>query len=95
MMRMFTILLLLIIVFLTGMIIGIDREQQSMGILDGSMIEFEEVKEDEIVLTEHLEEDTDSPLHVTQKTAIFLEKGVKGFYEVVVEVLYQFSTLFF
>lgn len=34
-------------------------------------------------------------LTLTQKTASFLEVGVKGFYNVVVDVLYQFSKLFF
>jgi len=37
----------------------------------------------------------DGQIHTTQKVASFLEKGVKGFYEIVVEVLYQISSLFF
>lgn len=35
------------------------------------------------------------PEHFTEKTASFLETAVKGFYEVVVEILYQISALFF
>lgn len=37
----------------------------------------------------------DGPENTTQKTASMLETVIKGFYDLVVEILYQFSEVFF
>jgi|SRR5690625_849271 len=104
MVRSFVYLLLLIVVFLTGMLLGIDRERD--------MVSSPEASESILSPSEsNLSTDDDSPFdesnqsevaneieakpHFTQKAASFLEGGVKGFYEVVVEILYQISRLFF
>lgn len=64
---------------------------------------FEEEKEEEVIIVNESpeqEEEEDmaenaSALSMTQKTASVLEMGVKGFYEMVVDVLYQIAQLFF
>lgn len=99
-MRSFVVLLMLVIVFLVGMIIGIEREQVTSNEKDD-----EQVEEISIVSIEHEEanipeastsqEDIDKSLHLTQKTASVLETSIKGFYNIIVEILYQFSKLFF
>lgn len=111
MIRSFIYLLLLIVVFLSGMILGMER--------DGLIVsdERENEHEDMISLPAQLSasNNDDQPIHVvdpdddkssknvldintkphfTQKIASFLETGVKGFYEIIVEVLYQMSRLF-
>lgn len=101
--RFFVFLLLFAVVFLSGMVMGIDRENAQMEIekiinlfesKETPQVEEEMILEEEIVSTEQ-SIDMDGPVHLTQKTASFLEAGVKGFYEIIVEVLYQISTIFF
>lgn len=58
----------------------------------------EEVKERELEIEKAKALQTaqiNEPSHFTEKTASFLETAVKGFYEVVVEILYQISSLFY
>lgn len=103
MVRFFIHLLLFVIVFLSGMLFGIDREHAQFNIpTNFESINPEKIEEephatshpDDIIIVEE-SADMDTPVHATQKTASFLEAGVKGFYEVVVDILYQISTLFF
>ena len=103
MVRSFVVLLLLVVVFLTGMLLGMDREQDVLpqnfqkemetsdaiaDRIDNEMVDLEKVTE-----VEHLN-DIEAPIQSTQKLASFLEIGVKGFYDAIVEVLYQISSLF-
>lgn len=37
----------------------------------------------------------EEPDNLTQKTASFMEAGVKGFYEAIVQIMYQISQVFF
>ncbi|MGY0694329.1 hypothetical protein ACW2QC_16365 [Virgibacillus sp. FSP13] len=101
MVRSFITLLLLAVCFLTGMLLGIDRGQ------DDNAHQEEEIKE-VIVSDKDVEQDTndtieiesetptniDSPASFTQKMASFLEVGIKGFYEMVVMIVYQIAQLF-
>lgn len=101
-MRSFIVLLLLVVVFLTGMLIGLERKE---GMRSNNITS-------EIHVVEQVDQLTQSELHedqsmiekqpfevgeqeqTTQKVAAFLEAGVKGVYEVIVEVLFQVSSLF-
>lgn len=108
MIRSFIVLLLLVVVFLTGMLIGIDREQSAVTSDVQTGIEISETAthhvEQEIIEEKQTSPDEqlnneqalnmDVPEQATQKMAFFLEAGVKGFYDVIVEVLYQISSLF-
>lgn len=102
-MRSFVFLLLLVIVFLTGMILGIDRDQNDQSkdrekieelSLDAEIVDYETRVDEHVIMTEESIDMEASP-HFTQKLASFLEAAVKGFYEVIVEILYRISTLFF
>lgn len=102
-MRSFIVLLLLVVVFLAGLLIGIDREQSTYAnilpnetnIIESTeqVIYWEEQEEEEFIL-ENQPLNIEGPEQATQKIATFLEAGVKGFYEAVVEVLFQISSLF-
>lgn len=102
MMRSFIILLLLIVVFLAGMLIGIEREESiRSNHISPELNEVEQI--DQIVHWEAYEEQSiieeqmlniEGPEHTTQKLATFLESGVKGFYEIIVDVLFELSSLF-
>lgn len=108
MVRSFVFLLLLIVVFLGGMLLGIDREK-SAGFRDMEHPNTEDVGV--IDYTDHMDKDTrpidqldvekpnneqivEAPPQTTQKVASFLETGVKGFYDMVVDILYHVSSLF-
>lgn len=101
-MRSFIVLLLLIVVFLTGMLIGMERKEDIFAnhLLPkvNHMEQPENITESEVyeepLLIEEQMIDFDVPAQTTQKMATFLEAGVKGFYEIVVEVLFQISSLF-
>jgi len=106
MLRSFIVFLMLIVVFLGGMLVGIDRGQIVVNHDDKQEVDISaeqnENKQTEdkkrIVKVEENDEyltDSDEPMHLTQKTASLLEAGVKGFYEVVVQILYQISQLFY
>lgn|SRR5690625_1389853 len=102
MMRSFIVLLLLIVVFLVGMLIGIEREggmHANNNLLESSEIEQVdkstnwEAYEEQFILEEEMLE-VEASEHTTQKVAAFLEAGVKGFYEIIVEVLFEISSFF-
>lgn len=102
MIRSFVVLLLFVVVFLSGMLIGIDRENQE--VIPDPQTESSPPE----IATDHKELESipreqvnyeqvskiEGPEQTTQKMAFFLEAGVKGFYEMIVEVLYQISSLF-
>lgn len=112
MVRSFVSLLLLVIVFLAGMLIGVDRDRDAMPATNKQeanesieeMVQLENdvdiTEEDDhlFIEDEQIEEQTarvGQPEHSTQKIASFLESIVTGFYDIVVEILYQISSLFF
>ncbi|HLR41027.1 MAG TPA: hypothetical protein VK091_05080 [Virgibacillus sp.] len=106
MLRSFIVFLMLIVVFLGGMLVGIDRGQIAVNHDDKQEVEIsaeqnenmQKKDSERIVEVEKNDEyltDSDEPMHLTQKTASLLEAGVKGFYEVVVQMLYQISQLFY
>lgn len=101
-MRSFIVLLLLIVVFLTGMLFGMEKKEskneiylpaetkeiaQSDIITEWQVYEEQPLSEKEVFIYE-------TPKQTTHKLAILLESGVKGFYEMVVELLYQISSVF-
>ncbi|MEC5422200.1 hypothetical protein QGM71_01665 [Virgibacillus sp. C22-A2] len=100
MVRSFVVLLLLAVFFLTGVLYGMDRGEISLhdeATKEVELVESQELASTQMVLVEqeldnHNMEEAE---HFTQKTASFLEAGVKGFYEVIVQILYQVSQLFF
>ncbi|MFD1363002.1 hypothetical protein [Lentibacillus salinarum] len=98
-MRTLVVLLSLGLVFLTGMVIGMDQENgpNASDVNTGETIEQTEEKQVIIEQQPPNEEPEmpESPEHFTQKTAAFLESGVKGFYELVVGVTYQLVQVFF
>lgn len=111
MLRFLISLLLLVVVFLSGMIIGIDRGkdqesnivQQEVEIvpnhIDGETNEHvlstdsSDTQNEQIINNDIL--NNDKEVFMTQKVAAFLETGIKGFYELIVNILYQISSLFY
>ncbi|PAV29010.1 hypothetical protein CIL05_13600 [Virgibacillus profundi] len=113
MVRSFIVLLLFALFFLTGMLYGMDKENNTA--TDDSVetiesvdsvkneekqieiveVDGEPVQAEEVIVNSNKPELDDQPIHITEKTASFLEAGVKGFYEVVVQILHQISQLFF
>lgn len=101
-MRSFIVLLLLTVVFLSGMLIGMDRKEEShannipseMNVIEQTdNLAYGDGYEEQPVIVEQIIE-IEGPAQTTQKIASFLEAGVKGFYEIIVEVLFQVSSLF-
>ncbi|GAB3795288.1 hypothetical protein [Virgibacillus kimchii] len=102
MIRSFIVLLLFAVFFLSGMLYGVERgiqetppavteESSSESVQD--KIAFYEQR-DSSVETEDILATTEGK-SLTQQTASFLEAGVKGVYDVIVHLLYQFAQLFF
>ncbi|WP_010531045.1 hypothetical protein [Lentibacillus jeotgali] len=102
-MRLLAILLSLVVFFLTGLTLGMDRSHQDS---EGSRnVEEVAVQEEEQVLVEknvseddssrQLLESPETSEHFTYKAASFLESTVKGFYELVVGAVYQLVQVFF
>lgn len=108
MIRLLILMMVLIIVFLTGMLMGMDREQSSYSMpleeeqeemvplfnqTESYVSDDQKLYEDEVSETsnEQLER---SSSHFIENLALFLEKIVKGFYEIIVELLYQITRLF-
>lgn len=109
--RAFVLLLMLIIVFLTGMLFGVKKTQTiSTQTTKNSSAEIEQSSPETNQEDNRQEKQTkpkqekqsdsntdqkDDDQYFTHKTASFLEKGVKGFYNIVVEVMYGLSKVFF
>ncbi|HEX6593109.1 MAG TPA: hypothetical protein VF095_00780 [Bacillota bacterium] len=97
--RTVIVLLLLVVFFLTGMLFGMNQTD-SVQIDDSHVLVDDQLLEEEFghvydVSYESDEYDVDDPIHFTHKTASVLEAGVKGFYEIIVGILYKISQLFF
>ncbi|MEN2465033.1 hypothetical protein [Ornithinibacillus sp. FSL M8-0202] len=110
MFKFISVVLLLVICFLVGAIVGVDHTGKQVPATDtrtGSEVveassQIQQTTNDksenpEIVnqttITEELS--VSNPDQLSQKTASFLEVVVQGFYDLVVEILYQISQLFF
>lgn len=102
MIRSFIVLLLLAVFFLSGMLYGVDRGNSETPSVEKENNVVETV-EDEPGLYDHdsntaeltAELSKTEQQNFTQQTASFLEAGVKGLYDVIVHILYQFAQLFF
>lgn len=97
MMRGFIALLLLVVVFLSGLLIGIDRQQSTHTIISNEPHATEQTifwKQEEQGMPMPEQQNVYESKRGTQKMAAFLEDSVKGFYEVVVGVLFQITSLF-
>ncbi|MBC5638785.1 hypothetical protein H8S33_18605 [Ornithinibacillus sp. BX22] len=110
MFKFISVVLLLVICFLVGAIVGVDHTGKHVPATDTSTAseiveassQVQQTTNDkpenpEIVnqttITEELS--VSNPDQLSQKTASFLEVVVQGFYDMVVEILYQISQLFF
>lgn len=103
--RSLIVVLLLAVCFLTGVVYGNDKQAEESTPQQTEMkVDVKEAKDEvlqtkttsdttEVITEEKI--NTNGPSPVTEKTASILEAGVSGFYEVVVEILYQVSQLFF
>ncbi|MFD1038536.1 hypothetical protein ACFQ3N_09040 [Virgibacillus byunsanensis] len=107
MVRSIIVLLLVAVFFLTGMVLGIDKGQNSAStvvedevkttIQDQDLESVEKVTNKDVLEPEVNNNimNIQEPVHFTQKMANFLETLVKGFYDIVVEIVYQIAQLFF
>ena len=75
-----------------------ELETESISVSD-ELTEIEErngdENADEIVIKQNLQSQKNEPAHFTEKAASFLGTVVKGFYDIVVQILYQISQLFY
>ncbi len=103
--RVFILFLMLVVVFLAGMLLGMDRghvapvREMETQIYDETA---ENEPETENAQTENDQppedlyiDETDGPAHLTQKAASILGSAVSGFYNLIVHMLYQVSSLFY
>ncbi|MFB4166529.1 hypothetical protein [Virgibacillus sp. JSM 102003] len=100
-MRSLVVLLLLALFFLVGIVVGLDRGENENNPIQNTENTITQEKADEkqvVAVEKTTSEDimkAEAPEHFTQKTATFLEASVQGFYEIVVEVIYQIVQVFF
>lgn len=105
MLRSIVVLLLLAVFFLTGMLYGLHKDEAII-LEEPKAEQLDESKEDLPVSgNEKGKEDSpdisstslqmEEPTNLTQKTASIMEAGVKGFYEAIVQIMYQISQVFF
>ncbi|RDW19246.1 hypothetical protein CWR48_09385 [Oceanobacillus arenosus] len=103
MVRTFIVILLLAVFFLAGTLYGTDRNLITMNNETTENIEQTTIKQEPIVTeSEVVSEVVTGNImemgkqdHLIPKVASFLEGAVTGFYEIVVEVLYQIAQIFF
>ncbi|AXI09508.1 hypothetical protein CUC15_11510 [Oceanobacillus zhaokaii] len=103
MVRTFIIILLLAVFFLAGIQYGTDRnlnianvattENTDLTLTEQAPIVTEAEVVSEMTTGNIIEADKQE--HLIPKLASFLEGAVKGFYEIVVEILYQIAQVFF
>jgi hypothetical protein len=110
--KFISVLLLLVVCFLVGTLVGIDHNGKSIlptsnAVADTEVIEStpevqQTVKQNNNQETEVVNQQTvaeelsaSSTDHLSQKTASFLEVIVQGFYDLIVQILYQISQLFY
>lgn len=100
-MRSLVVLLLLALFFLAGMVLGIDRGQNTVEPIQKieKSVNREKAEEKQVVVVDQTTNEdvitAEAPVQLTQKTATFLEAGVQGFYELTVEIIYQIVQVFF
>ncbi|WP_249871046.1 hypothetical protein [Oceanobacillus saliphilus] len=99
-MRFIVVLLMMAVFFLSGVVYGVNKEQGIQYVTEAPeeiRVEEENVARIETisqpVSQPHITEAT--PVQYTQKTASILEAGVKGFFEFLMEMMYQIAQLFF
>jgi biopolymer transport protein ExbD len=106
-----SVLLLLVVCFLVGTLVGIEHNGKSILPVSTNATNTEEkvstpevkqtanqkTQETEIVNQQTVAEElsASSTDHLSQKTASFLEVIVQGFYDLIVQILYQISQLFY
>ncbi len=97
-MRSLVVLLLLALFFLVGIVVGLDRGENAADPIQSTETQ-EKVDEKQVMTVEKATNEdimaAEAPVHFTQKIATFLEASVQGFYEIVVEVIYQIVQVFF
>ncbi|SDQ48428.1 hypothetical protein [Virgibacillus salinus] len=100
-MRSLVVLLLLALFFLVGIVVGLDRGESATDPIQSTenTVRTEEVEEKQVVVVEQTTSENimtaEAPVQFTQKIAKFLEASVQGFYEIIVEVIYQIVQVFF
>ncbi|WP_174613861.1 hypothetical protein [Virgibacillus ihumii] len=98
-MRSILVLLLLVVFFLTGLVLGMDRGGET-GKQQENTVKQEQMKDVQVITVNQQTTDekvlkAEQPPNLTQKTASFLESTVKGFYNIVVDIIYGFIHVFF
>lgn len=89
--RFIIYLLLFIVIFLSGIVVGISKQDEEEAIL---VEEVEEIEEQiEVESTLNVSDNGDKHL-LTQKFASFLEKITSSIYDLVVMILYNIAKLF-
>lgn len=99
-MRLFVILLLLAVFFLSGTVFGMNQESSRVVEVTEEVEVMEEpvtppVPETESIPVRQPAVDETSSNYGAQKTASVLEAGVKGFFELLMQIMYQIAQLFF
>lgn len=107
-MKSIVILLLLLLFFVSGMMFGVDRDHSQntspeVQTIDVNESEIQQEQAETVVKTSAGKDNIGSengeykqaPTHFTQKMASFIEGIVKGFYEVIIQLLYQVVQLFY
>ncbi|WP_067727363.1 hypothetical protein [Oceanobacillus damuensis] len=99
-MRLLVVLLFMAVFFLSGIVYGMNKEQDLPTVTD--FTEERGTEEEQNVIVETVSTPVSQPditeassVQYTQKTASILEAGVKGFFEVLMEFMYQIAKIFF
>jgi hypothetical protein len=103
MIRSFVILLLFAVFFLSGTLYGLDRAETEVRFTETEERTAESAEDKDPLFEEKNHDDKGSGDYVPeiqqgsfmQYAASFLEAGVKGIYDGIVHILYQFAQLFF
>ncbi|TQS74594.1 hypothetical protein DX933_11710 [Ornithinibacillus gellani] len=103
MFRLITILLLFAICFLGGVLYGVDHSKSTQPEVPDAAIEIPQktktpTNKSTATVEQTAVEQQPSPAReqlLTEKTASILEAGMKGFFEIIVQLMYQFAKLFF
>lgn len=89
--RFIIFFLLFIVIFLGGMIVGINQHSEETELLIDDEVEV--IEEIEIDQTLYMNEEGNHKLF-TQKFAFISERVISGFYEVLVSILYNIAKIF-
>lgn len=106
-MKILVTLLMMAVIFLSGIVFGMNRDTVSEPPAKEKQaeeaVELEEVAKEEPVIASHPEVEMeiqpeiagDGPAFHTQKAASVLGAAVKGFFEIIMQFMYQTAQLFF